>query len=155
MIITELAELIDRQAQEIHALADILEQERSALANREAAVLERLSADKLARLAAVDRIEHQCCEWLTAAGFSADGDGIAHALRQSEDSDLGQRWQALQSQLALLRRHNERNGLAIRRSLTLVEEELVLLRGGSTGMETYDADGRRAGDGRSRPLTRA
>lgn len=150
-----LAEMIDRQAEEVQALAELLERERSAVAGRDAAALEGLAADKLARLASIERIERDCREWLTAAGFTVDGDGMAHAVRQSEDSDLARRWQTLQSQLAFLREHNERNGLAIRRSLTLVEEELTLIRGGATGAETYNADGHRAGDGRSRPLTRA
>lgn len=150
-----LTDLINRQTEKVQALAELLERERSALVGRDAAALEGLAADKLARLADIERIEHECREWLMAAGFTVDGDGMACAVEQSEDSDLAWRWQMLRSQLGSLRGHNERNGLAIQRSLTLAEEELTLLRGGAIGAETYNAAGRRAEDGRSRSLTRA
>lgn len=150
-----LAKLIERQIEEVAALAELLETERAAVAHRDAGALESIAASKLTRLAEIERIERETRDWLAAAEFTANTDGMARAVAQSPDPSLQPQWRKLQSMLASLRAHNERNGLAIRRSLTTVEDELTVLRDGPGGAPIYNADGQHARDGGSRPLTSA
>lgn len=142
--IDDMTRLLDRQVEALTVVLDVLEQERTALAERDVDAVARLSERKHGSLAAVDELETRRREIAPS---------LAAMEMLTEVPNVARRWEKLLDLTRRCRELNDGNGRLIRRQQRRVESTLQLLRGGESPREaTYGPDGenRRAG-GPNRP----
>lgn len=123
----ELAGMLDRQIDAMHAVLAALEAEQAALGTRDAGALMQAVNDKADRLAEASRLDarRQSALALPLSGpMSAKG-------RFSADAGVTHRWQQLIALAERCRSLNESNGQLIRGQRRRVDQALSLLRGES------------------------
>jgi len=131
-----LSAALDHALVTVDELRGLIERERRCLEERAAEDLEAVSAAKESALMRLQEANPLAGRGLTAPA-------LEDWLRQHGDESLLAQWRRFLDGLRSVRRDNERNGIAIRRSLETIVGELRLLRGGQSPLEpaTYGSDG--------------
>lgn len=150
-----LAETLEHEARHIAQLIDLLEAERTALVGAPNDDVQRIAAEKLVRIQALDTYAARRAALLTESGYARSADGMNGAIAAS--GPLRARMQKLWAQVvvsaATARDLNELNGALIRTRLTSVQDRLARLQqpiGNPSAL--YGADGLAHAGGISRPL---
>lgn len=123
----ELAGMLDRQIDAMHAVLATLEAEHAALHARDAGALMQAVGDKADRIAEAGSLDAQ-----RRSAFAFPLSGLMSSKgRFSADAGVAHRWQQLIALAERCRNLNESNGQLIRGQRRRVDQALSLLRGGS------------------------
>lgn len=151
-----LAEVLEHEALHLAQLIDLLKEERSDLVNGSDDRINRIAAEKLNRIQALDTYAARRNALLTQLGLTQSSDGMASAVARA--GELGTRLQALwvkvSDRAVVARDLNDLNGNLIRARLSNVQGRLAELQRAATGAgdALYGADGMTQGGRVSRPL---
>lgn len=131
--VVELSELLREQATRIGELNALLEQEQTALVQRDMETLQHLLSRKVELLGAVEADERRRLALLEAAGDS-DGTGSMDTYFSAvpEPEAAREQWEHLRQSLQRCKALNEANGRVIRQQQTGVNRTMDLLQGEST-----------------------
>lgn len=153
-----LHDLMLREQDGLERLGSLLDAEHAALAARDTAALEQLTAGKLALLEELEQLGKARQELLTQAGLSADRVGFETLLERFPGTvghDLATRWHAVQEQLRRCQEQNRINGMVLDASQRATQQALAILLGQTRDADTYDAQGTVRGGSASRGFVKA
>ncbi len=139
---TLLARLLEQEAQQLEAFAQMLEREWQALQGNDAEALASASEHK-AQLA--ETLQHLERQKLRIAASTVGGDeALQRQALQAWQSlpPLNEHWQRIRTLGQQCRQANERNGVAIRERLQWVQQALTVLLETDARLTTYDGGGR-------------
>lgn len=152
---TQLLRLLDADIETCKRLSELLEQEFTALNERQLEALQLLLAEKQPLLETLHQHASQRSQILLQCGQTADAAGFAALAGQSPDA---RRLQDSHSQLHQLMEQcqaaNLRNGRLIRTNQVSVGNALNIIRG-NDGPSLYNSSGSTAYQGMQRSFTRA
>lgn len=124
----------------VAALLEILRQEQRALAQRDAAALDRIVPEKQRQVAGLETLGQSRTSALRAAGVTGDINAVAARLRS--DERLSRPWRELLALLEQCRRLNQINGGMVEANRRYIERALAVLSGQTaTDSETYGPSG--------------
>ena len=138
--LTNAAALIDK-------LAEVLEQERLALAEQQLERLKTLTQQKLELLAALERNTKTRLDYLKQQGVSADEAGFRRYLASLAEpiaKPLSELWKQVEQQLEACKAANTVNGKVIQRSRQQAHSLLQLMRGPDNVGSVYNQTGNTA-----------
>lgn len=122
------------------ALLEILQQEQRALAQRDAAALDRIIPEKQRQVAGLETLAQSRTSALRAAGVTGDINAVAARLRS--DERLSRPWRELLALLDQCRRLNQINGGMVEANRRYIERALAVLSGQTAAdSETYGPSG--------------
>ena len=141
------------QAKELN---ELLDKEYQSLQQVDPEPLEHITLNKQQLLSELESLSKVQDQFLTQLGYSTDRKGIESCLDQlGDDSQLKQKWHALQSLLENCQKQNEINGRVIAVSRRQTTIALDLLYGLTTGSKTYGPTGESQTDRQSNSLGKA
>lgn len=137
-------------------LLELIEQELTALGNRDLAELEAILAKKQPLLALLGQHGTQRSQWLVGQKCSPDRSGLeAATLHLMNRASILEQADALEAELERCRAANERNGRLIRANQSSLSSMLHILQGKEDTPGLYDNRGGAAKAKRQRPLSQA
>jgi flagellar biosynthesis protein FlgN len=138
----QLEQILLAEEQQAAELVTLLEQERDALAQRDANSLLQVVAEKESSLAQLDSFASERASLLQQAGYSPDRDGFLAMLDGEPSGCLQERWQAVETLLKRCRQQNQINGKMLDISQVQTRQLLSVLLGRENGgNELYDQNG--------------
>ena len=144
------AQLLDGLLADAAAFAAALEDERSALQQRDAEAIDATSVSKRELVKAIERRSAALVDLLGLPGTAPAAADVETALAQFQ---LDGSWRSLTGQLAQCRDDNNVNGAIIAMSRNLNDRLLALFDGGAPGASLYGDQGQVMRQGRSLAIT--
>lgn len=127
---TELLDQLSAESRLAKIMANLLDQERDALANSDAAKIHQISAEKRSLVAELEACAKKRLQQVTNMGYRRKLGSVRHFLSQCDPSQtLLQSWDSLNRQLQLCADKNLVNGRIISLSQRRTEMALSVLRG--------------------------
>lgn len=153
-----LHDLMLRERDGLERLRALLDEEHAALAARDTAKLEKLTATKLESLNELEQLGKVRQGLLAQAGLTADRSGFESLLSRfsgPEGRALADAWQAVQDLLRDCQEQNRVNGMVLDASHRATQQALAILLGQTRDADTYDARGAIRGSSASRGYVKA
>ncbi|OEO26496.1 flagellar biosynthesis protein FlgN [Pseudomonas sp. J237] len=153
---TKLLQLINADIITAEQLAELIDREFTALAERDLKQLDSLLSAKTPLLALLDQNAKARSQLLLELGLTADRAGLQSvAANSGVGADLLTQSEALSLLLERCQAGNLRNGRLIRTSQASTRSMLGILRGNDSAPTLYDSTGGTSRTGQQRPLSQA
>lgn len=152
----QLHDIVTAMHGHLDQLLELLHQENERLVTRQVEGLDRLLADKLQQLQALEQCGQALQAQLRAAGCDGTPQAAGDYIARLGDQTLQTQWQQLRERLQQLQVLNQSNGLVIQRGLDQLQRQLAILRGEAVAATSvYDPRGQTRLDAGKREITRA
>lgn len=138
----QMAQILQREGEQVAALAAILESEYQELQERNADRLNEVTADKENKLRELGELAEQRVSILSQAGLGSDREGFMQFLADESSGVLQQEWTEIEAVLKRCQHQNQVNGKLLEIGKQQAQELLSLLLGREAGgSELYDRNG--------------
>lgn len=122
-------------------LLGLLQQEQTALQERDTDTLETLVEKKLPLLEALDSSAQLRQQWAQSTGIISAEEGWAELLEKLSNTDVKKQWETVVELYSETRKQNEINGKLLSRHQQTVTRILDVMRGKTAGPSLYTAAG--------------
>lgn len=137
-------ELIKEGCQQLAALCQLCETEKSAIESHDLEAFKTLLLEKQQQLELIGQNIEQRNQVLESLGFAADEQGLQNfisSLPEQQAKLIREHWSKLEAQLAQSIELNQRNELIVKRGQKNVSQLLALMQGHSPKTTLYDQKG--------------
>jgi flagella synthesis protein FlgN len=139
--IDDLKTLLSQDISQLGTLADILEREKTCLANSDLRQLEALTKEKNDLLGAVRERAKQKIRTLVQMGYRPESGEPSRFIRSAGFSDLFQLWQEAEQKLRACQTLNQTNGRVISHLQKRLSKLTDIFRGATGQQKLYGAQG--------------
>ncbi len=154
----ELADILSMEKLCLSRLKESLEDEQTALENRQIDALEQAVKAKQDALQEAAELQQRRSTLLRQYGFSNDESGVSQCIVKCSPSlsrELLPLWEQLHTLIEQCRDQNLVNGRILELNDRCVQQTLAILTNGTQPLELYSSQGVSSRQGRSTPLARA
>ncbi len=154
----ELADILSMEKLCLIRLKESLEQEQTALENRQTDRLEQMVKEKQKALDEVAELQKRRANLLLQYGFSNDEAGVSRCIAGCApplSRELLPLWKQLHTLIEQCRDLNLVNGHILEMNDRCIQQTLAILTNGTQPLELYSSQGVSSRQGRSTPLARA
>ncbi len=154
----ELADILSMEKLCLCRLKESLEDEQTALENRQIDALEQAVKAKQDALQEAAELQQRRSTLLRQYGFSNDESGVLQCIAKCSPSlsrELLPLWEQLHTLIEQCRDQNLVNGRILELNDRCVQQTLAILTNGTQPLELYSSHGISSRQGRSTPLARA
>lgn len=150
-----LQQLLESDRNQLDALAELLQAEKTCLEQRDLDQLNALVTQKQSVLASIENNDHIRRKLLQQAGVPADQTNLTHLKRllgKGGENEFTALLESIESRLQKCRELSEVNSVIVHRSRLNTQRALSILRGPATLADLYTSHGNKLGGSEQRDL---
>ncbi|MBC53710.1 MAG: hypothetical protein CMQ34_15475 [Gammaproteobacteria bacterium] len=150
-----LQQLLESDRNQLDALAELLQAEKTCLEQRNLDQLNTLVTQKQSVLASIENNDHVRRKLLQQAGVPADQTNLTHLKRllgKGGENEFTALLESIESRLQKCRELSEVNSVIVHRSRLNTQRALSILRGPATLADLYTSHGNKLGGSEQRDL---